>query len=231
MIFTTLQVPRRDHEMAASVEMTPRSTGWTPPAAKYHEEYYPVQSFAWIGKSGGAATDFPRCGDADYDQIENTGIAGLGMPLHGDDAYLVWRVPQQMSVDEEIGVQLVYTSNATPAETTQSTSGKVSWKLDFARVGEGSEMSGIVYRSAASTGTDFQEINYSGNLSYSGEAKLMTSSWAGISGYVGGSPQSGSNFRHGDLVIFKITRTSGSIAPNIPVTLLGATIRYQRDRL
>ena len=217
--------------MAISSKKTPRKTGATPPAANFHEEYYPVQSFAWIGKSGTSAGDFPHCGDSDYDQIENAGIAGLGMPLHSDDAYLVWRVPQQMNVSEDLGIQLVYTSTATPAETTNSVSGKVAWKLSFARVGEGDEMSGVSYRTPVSNGSDFQEIDYSGNAAYAGEARVMTSTWAGISGHVGGSAQSGTNFRHGDLVVFKITRDSGSVSPNIPVALFGASVRYQRDRL
>lgn len=202
-----------------------------PPAANYHEEYYPVQSFAWIGKSGTTAADFPHCGDSNYDQIENAAIAGLGMPFHNDDAHLIWRVPQQMNVYEDLGIQLVYTSTATAAQTTNSTSGKVAWKLGFARMGEGEELSGATYLTPTSNGADFVEIDYSGNASYSGEARVMTSSWASVSGHVGGSDQSGTNFRHGDLVVFKVTRDSGSVSPNIPVALLGATIRYQRDRL
>ncbi|GEM_PF-629186 len=217
--------------MTAISRKTERRTGATPPAADSHEEYYPVQSFAWIGKSGDSSGDFPHCGDADFDQIENVGIAGLDVATHGDDAYLVWRVPQQMNVNENLGLQLMYTSAATAAETSHSASGKVAWKLSFARVGEGDEMSGISYSAPANNGVDFQEIDYSGNTAYSGEARLMTSTWAAVSGHVSGSKESGTNFRHGDLVIFKFTRDSGSVANNIPVTLIGATIRYQRDRL
>jgi hypothetical protein len=217
--------------MAAISRKTPRKAAATPPAAEFLEEYYPVQSFAWIGKSGDAATDFPHCGDADFDEIENAGIAGLEMAAHADDAYFIWRVPQQMNLSEGLGVQLAYTSTASAAATTGSASGKVAWKLGFARVGESDEMSGIIYVTPSGNGQDFQEINYSGNSSYSGEAKLMTSSWAEVAGYVGGNPAAGNNFRHGDLVIFKITRDSGSVSSNIPVSLLGATIRYQRDRL
>lgn len=217
--------------MAAIARKTPRKTGATPPASEFLEEYYPVQSFAWIGKSGDASGDFPHCGDADFDEIENAGIAGLDMAAHGDDAYLVWRVPQQMNLSEGLGVQLVYTSTASAAATAGSASGKVAWALGFSRVGEGSELSGVTYETPAGNGKDFQEINYSGNASYSGEAKLMTSTWAEVSGYVDGDPAAGTNFRHGDLVIFKITRDSGSVSSNIPVALLGATIRYQRDRL
>ncbi len=217
--------------MAVTERKSPRKTGWTPPAAEYHEEYFPVQSFAWIGKSGAAATDFPHCGDADFDQIEDTGIAGLDMAAHDDDAYLVWRVPQQMSIKEKLAIKLAYTSTATSAETTNSASGKVAWKLNFARIGEGDDMSGITYDTPDGNGTDFQEIDYSGNPSYSGEAKLMTSTWAEIEGYKDGDAESGTNFRHGDVVIFKIVRDSGSASANIPVALLGATIRYQRDRL
>lgn len=217
--------------MAAISRKTPRRTAATPPAAEYLEEYYPVQSFAWIGKSGEAATDFPHCGDADFDEIENVSIAGLDMDDHGDDAYLVWRVPQQLNLREGLGVQLVYTSTATAAATIGSASGKIAWKLGFARVGEATEMSGLTYETPVGNGKDFQEINYSGNSSYSGEAKLMTSTWAEVSGYVGGEPDAGTNFRHGDLVVFKITRDSGSVSSNIPVALLGATVRYQRDRL
>ncbi len=217
--------------MTAISRKTERRTGATPSAAEFHEEYYPVQSFAWIGKSGDSSGDFPHCGDADFDQIENVGIAGLDVATHGDDAYLVWRVPQQMNVNENLGLQLMYTSAATPAETSHSASGKVAWKLSFARVGEGDEMSGISYSAPANNGVDFQEIDYSGNTAYSGEARLMTSTWAAVSGHVSGSKESGTNFRHGDLVIFKFTRDSGSVANNIPVTLIGATIRYQRDRL
>ena len=80
--------------MAIVSRKTERRTGWTPPASQFQEEYYPVQSFAWIGKSGDAATDFPYCGEADFDQIENAGIAGLDLAGHGDNAYLIWRVPQ-----------------------------------------------------------------------------------------------------------------------------------------
>jgi hypothetical protein len=217
--------------MTAISRKTDRRTDWTPPAAQFQEEYYPVQNFAWVGKSGDSAADFPFCGDADFDQIEDAGIAGLDLAAHGDDSYLVWRVPQQMNIKENLGIQLVYTSTGTPAATTDSASGKVSWELSFARVGEGDEMSGISYSTPVDNGADFEEIDYSGNTAYSGQAKLMTSTWAGISGYANGSAQSGSNFRHGDLVIFKITRNSGSAAANIPVALLGATIRYQRDRL
>lgn len=217
--------------MAAISRKTERKTGWTPPASHFHEEYHPIQSFAWIGKSGDSSGDFPRCGDADFDQIENAGIAGLDLAAHDDSAYLIWRVPQQMNLKEGLGVQLVYTSVASPSETTGSASGKVSWKLSFARVGEGEEISGVTYSTPVNNGTDFQEINYSGNAAYSGQAKLMTSSWASISGNLHGAPASGTNFRHGDLVIFKIARDSGSVADNIPVALIGATIRYQRDRL
>ncbi len=217
--------------MSVVSRKTERRTGSTPPASEYHEEYYPVQSFAWIGASGDSAGDFPHCGDADFDQIEDTGIAGLDMSAHQDDAYLVWRVPQQMNIRENLGVQLVYTSSATPAETTNSASGKVAWNLSFARVGEGDEMSGMAYSTPVNNGADFQEIDYSGNLAYSGEARLMTSSWARVSGYVNGSSASGTNFKHGDLVIFKISRSSGSVSNNIPVVLLGAAVRYQRDRL
>ncbi len=217
--------------MAAVSRKTERRTGWTPPASLYHEEYYPVQSFAWIGKSGDSAADFPYCGDADFDQIENAAIAGLDLSAHGDDAYLVWRVPQQMNIRENLGVQLVYTSTATAAQTTNSASGKVAWNLTFARVGEADEVSGISYSNPSSNGTDFTEIDYSGNTAYSGQAKLMSSTWAEISGYVNGSSASGTNFKHGDLVIFKLTRDSGSAAANIPVALLGATVRYQRDRI
>lgn len=217
--------------MAAISRKTECKTGSTPPAAAYHEEYYPVQSFAWIGKSGDSAADFPRCGDGDFDQIEDTGLAGLDLSAHGDDAYLVWRVPQQMNIREDLAVQLVYSSTATAAQTTDSASGKVAWNLRFARVGEGDEMSGVAYVPAAGNGVDFAEITYSGNAAYSGEARLMTSTWAIVSGYVNGSAASGTNFRHGDLVVFKFTRSSGSVGANIPVALLGATIRYQRDRL
>lgn len=217
--------------MAAISRKTERKTGATPPAAAYHEEYHPVQSFAWIGKSGDSAADFPRCGDADFDQIEDTGLAALDLSTHGDDAYLLWRVPQQMNVREDLGVQLVYTSTATAAQTTGSASGKVAWDLRFARIGEGEEMSGITYASPSGNGRNFDEIDYSGNAAYSGEARLMTSTWAIVSGYVNGSPVSGNNFRHGDLVVLRFTRHSGSAGTNIPVALLGATIRYQRDRL
>jgi len=217
--------------MAIVSRKTERRTGWTPPASQFQEEYYPVQSFAWIGKSGDAATDFPYCGDADFDQIENAGIAGLDLTGHGDNAYLIWRVPQQMNIRENLGIQLVYTSTAAPAETTNSASGKVAWKLNVARVGEGDEMSGVSYTTPENNGTDFEEIDYSGNTAYSGQARLMTSTWAAVSGYVSGSAQSGTNFRHGDLVVLKFTRDSGSVSINIPVALIGATIRYQRDRL
>jgi len=217
--------------MAAISRKTERKTGSTPPAAAYHEEYYPVQSFAWIGKSGDSVADFPRCGDADFDQLEDTGLAGLDLSAAGDDAYLVWRVPQQMNIRENLAVQLVYTSTATPAQTVDSASGKVAWNLRFARVGEGDEMSGLAYAEPSGNGLDFAEINYSGNPAYSGEAKLLTSTWAIVSGYVNGAAVSGSNLRHGDLVVFKFTRSSGSVGANIPVALLGATIRYQRDRL
>lgn len=217
--------------MSAISRKTPRRTASTPAAAEYFEEYYPVQSFAWIGKSGDAATDFPHCGDADFDEIENTGITGLDMAAHGDDAYLIWRVPQQMDLHEGLGIQLVYTSTASAAATVGSASGKAAWKLSFARAGEADEMSGIAYHTPQGNGIDFQEIAYSGNTAYSGEARLMTSTWAEISGYLNGSPESGSNFRHGDLAIFKITRDSGSVSSNIPVALMGATIRYKRDRL
>jgi len=217
--------------MSINSRKTPRKTGSTPSAAEYHEEYYPAQSFAWIGKSGSAVTDFPHCGDADFDQIEDTGLGGLDMATHGHDAYLIWRVPQQMNLRDGLGIQLLYTSSADAAVTTSSASGKVAWKLNFARVGEGDEMSGITYETPQGNGIDFQEINYSGNTAYSGEARLMTSSWAEVSGYLDGAPGSGTNFRHGDLVIFKIARDSGSVSANIPVALLGATIRYKRDRL
>jgi len=217
--------------MAAISRKTPRKTVATPPASEFYEEYCPVQSFAWVGKSGDAATDFPHCGDVDFDEIENAGIAGLDMAAHGEDAYFIWRVPQQMNLSEGLGVQLAYTSTASAAATTDSASGKVAWTLGFARVGEGSEISGATYETPVGNGKDFQEINYSGNDSYSGEAKLMTSTWAEVSGYVGGNPAADTNFRHGDLVIFKITRDSGSVSSNIPVALLGATVRYQRDRL
>lgn len=217
--------------MAVNHNKSSRKTGWTPPAVDYHEEYFPVQSFAWIGKSGAATTDFPHCGDADFDEIEDTGIAGLDMAAHDDDAYLVWRVPQQMNIKEKLGIKLVYTSTASATETTESASGKVAWKLNLARVGEGDEMSGITYDTPDGNGTDFQEIDYSGNASYSGEAKLMTSSWGEIEGYKNTDPESGTNFRHGDVVVFKIVRDSGSASANIPVALLGATVRYQRDRL
>ncbi|MBI4965345.1 MAG: hypothetical protein HY913_18860 [Desulfomonile tiedjei] len=217
--------------MAAISRKTPRRTASTPPASQYFEEYCPVQSFAWIGKSGDAQTDFPHCGDADFDEVENTGIAGLALDAHGDDAYLVWRVPQQMNLSEGLGVQLVYASAAPAEATTGSASGKVAWKLGFARIGESAEMSGIAYETPVGNGRDFQEINYSGNAAYSGEAKLMASTWAEVSGHIGGNPSAGTNFRHGDLVVLKITRDSGSVSSNIPVALLGATIRYQRDRL
>jgi len=217
--------------MSAIPRKTPRKTGSTPPASQYQEEYYPVQSFAWIGKSGASTGDFPRCGDADFDEIEDTGVAGLDMSTHGDSAYLVWRVPQQMDVSEDLGVQLLYSSLAAPAETTNSASGKVAWKLNFARIGEGNDLSGAAYSSPSGNGTDFDEINYSGNTAYSGEACLMGSTWASVSGAVGGSPQSGLNFRHGDLVVFRLSRDSGSAPANIPVALIGATIRYERDRL
>jgi hypothetical protein len=217
--------------MAAISRKTPRKAAATPPASEFLEEYYPVQSFAWIGKSGDAATDFPHCGDADFDEIENAGIAGLEMAAHGDDAYFIWRVPQQMNLSQGLGVQLAYTSTASAAETTDSASGKVAWKLGFARVGESAEMSGVTYETPSGNGKDFEEISYSGNAAYSGEAKLMTSSWAEVAGYVDGDLEAGTNFLHGDLVIFKITRDSGSVSSNIPVALLGATIRYQRDRL
>lgn len=217
--------------MTAISRKTERKTGATPPAAEFHEEYYPVQSFAWIGKSGDSTGDFPHCGAADFDQIENVGIAGLDLSAHGDDSYLVWRVPQQMNVNEDLGLQLVYTSAASAAETTNSASGKAAWKLSFARVGEGDEMSGITYSTPVNNGADFQELNYSGNIAYSGEARLMTSTWAAISGHVNGSKELGTNFRHGDLVIFKFARDSGSAANTIPVTLIGATVRYQMDRL
>ncbi len=217
--------------MAVISRKTPRRTGWTPPAAEYQEEYYPIQSFAWIGKSGHSSGDFPHCGDADFDQIENAGIAGLAMSGHDYDAHLIWRVPQQMNLSRNVGIQLAYTSTATPDQTTDSASGKVAWKLGFARVGEGDEMSGVPYKSPDANGLDFQEINYSGNASYSGQARLMTSTWAEISGYVNGSSASGTNFRHGDLVLFKITRHSGTSSECIPVALLGTTIRYERDRL
>ena len=218
--------------MGAVVRKSDRKPGATPPAVQYHEEYYPVQSFAWIGKSGDAADDFPHCGDADYDQIEDTGVAGLDMTAHADESYLVWRVPQQMNITEPLGVQLVYTSTATAEQTTNSSSGKVAWKLNFARIGESDEMSGAAYDTLDGNGTDFEEIDYSGNSAYSGEAKLMTSSWAEISGHVNGSVESGTNFRHGDLVLFKITRDSGSAgATIIPTALIGATFRYSRDRL
>jgi hypothetical protein len=197
----------------------------------YHEEYYPVQSFAWIGKSGDSAADFPRCGDGDFDEIENAAIAGLDLSAHGDDAYLVWRVPQQMNIRENLGVQLVYTSAATPAQTTDSASGKVAWKLAYARAGEADEVSGITYATPSGNGTDFKEIDYSGNTAYSGQAKLMSSTWAEISGYANGASASGTNFKHGDLVIFRVTRDSGSAAATIPTALLGATVRYQRDRI
>jgi hypothetical protein len=217
--------------MAAMSRKTERRTGWTPPAALFHEEYYPAQSFAWIGKSGQSAGDFPHCGDADFDQIEDTQLAGLDLASHGDAAYLIWRIPQQMDIRENLGVQLVYTSAATPAQTTNSASGKIAWTLSFARIGEGDEMSGIAFSSPAGNGTDFDEINYSGNAAYSGEAKLMTSTWAEISGYVDGASESGANFRRGDLVVFEFARDSGSVSGNIPAVLIGATIRYQRDRL
>lgn len=217
--------------MPAIVRKTPRKPGWTPPAADYHEEYFPVQSFAWIGKSGAAATDFPHCGDGDYDEIENTNLAGLSMNTHGDAAYLVWRVPQQMQIEQGLGVQLVYTSAAAPAETTNSASGKVAWSLNFARVGEGDEMSGATYTDLTDNGTDFAEIDYSGNIAYSGQARLMTSTWAEIYGHVENDSASGTNFRNGDLVSFKIARNSGSATNLIPVVLMGATIRYKRDRL
>lgn len=217
--------------MSAIARKTPRKTASTPAAAEFHEEYYTVQSFAWIGKSGDAATDFPHCGDGDFDRIEDTGIAWLDMSSHDDDAFLVWRVPQQMNVSEDLGVQLVYTSTATAAATINSASGKIAWKLSFSRVGEGEELSGAIYDTPADNGTDFEEITYSGNAAYSGEAKLMSSSWAVISGYLDGSAESGTNFRHGDLVLFRITRDSGSVSTPIPAALIGATIRYQRDRL
>lgn len=217
--------------MAAVSHKSPRTAASTPPASQYFEEYYPVQSFAWIGKSGASAGDFPHCGNADFDEIEDAGVAGLAMPTHADAAYLIWRIPQQMNVREGVGIQLVYTSTATAEATTGSASGKVAWKLSFGRVGEGREMSGISYDTPSGNGSDFQEIDYSGNGAYSGEARLMTSTWAEISGYVDGSAESGVNLRHGDLVIFKIVRDSGSASTNIPVALMGATIRYQRDRL
>ncbi|MBM4327947.1 MAG: hypothetical protein FJ118_12380 [Deltaproteobacteria bacterium] len=217
--------------MPAIARKSDRKPGWTPPAADFHEEYYPVQSFAWIGKSGDSATDFPHCGNADFDRIEDAGIAGLDHSAHGDACYLIWRVPQQMNITEPLGVQLVYTSTASPSETTNSVSGKVAWKLACARVGEGDEMSGAPYVTPQDNGADFAEITYSGNAAYSGQAKLMTSTWAEIDGHVHGSPESGTNFRHGDLVIFRFTRDSGSASAVIPVALLGATIRYRRDRL
>lgn len=217
--------------MSIIARKTPRITGSTPPASEYFEEYYPVQSFAWIGKSGASSGDFPHCGDGDFDEIEDIGVAGLDMSAHDDSAYLVWRIPQQMDVDEPLGIQLVYTSTATAQVTTGSASGKVAWKLGFGRIGEGDEMSGISYHSAEENGLDFEEITYSGNTSYSGEARLMTSTWAQVAAYVNETPESGSNFRHGDLVVFKFSRHSGSVSTNIPVALLGATIRYQRDRL
>jgi len=217
--------------VSAISRKTPRKTASTPAAAEYFEEYYPVQSFAWIGKSGDAGTDFPHCGDSDFDEIQNTGLAGLDMAAHGDDAYLVWRVPQQMDLSEGIGIQLVYTSTADATATVASASGRAAWKLSFARIGEAGEMSGITYQTPEDNGQNFQEIVYSGNDAYSGQAKLMTSTWAEISGYVNGAPESGSNFRHGDLTILKITRDSGSVSSNIPVALMGATIRYKRDRL
>lgn len=217
--------------MPAIAGKTERRPGWTPPAALNHEEYYPIQSFAWVGKSGDGAGDFPHCGDADFDEIEDTSIAGLDMAAHNDDAYLVWRPPQQMNIRENLGIQLVYTSTASAAQTTASASGRVAWKLGFARIEESAEMSGLTYETPESNGIDFEEIDYSGNLSYSGEAKLMTSTWAEVSGYRNGSAESGTNFKHGDLVVFRITRDSGSVGNNIPVALLGATIRYRRDRL
>jgi hypothetical protein len=216
--------------MAAETRKTERRTGTTPPASLFHEEYYPIQSFAWVGKSGDAATDFPYCGDADYDQIEDTGLAGLDMAAHDDDAYLIWRVPQQMDIGDDLGVQLVYTSTGTAAQTI-SASGKVAWKLGFATIGEGQEMSGLTYSTPVDNGKDFEEISYTADDTYSGEAKLMSSSWAVVSGYTDGDPESGSNFRHGDLIVFKFTRDSGSVGTNIPVALIGATVRYKRDRL
>ncbi len=217
--------------MAVMSRKSPRQTGWTPPAVQYHEDFFPVQGFAWIGKSGGAPTDFPHCGAADYDEVRDTRVAGLAMPSHNDDAYLVWRVPQQMLVTENLDLKLVYTSNATADQTVNSASGRVAWRLSFAKIAEASEMSGVTYTTLANNGTDFQEINYSGNTSYSGLAKLMTSTWAQIYGFRNDAPESGTNFSHGDLVVFKITRDSGSVSANIPVALIGAVIRYQRDRL
>jgi hypothetical protein len=196
-----------------------------------HEEYYPVQSFAWIGKSGDSAADFPHCGAADFDPVEDTGLCGLAMETHGDDAYLVWRVPQQMNIKEDLGVKLVYTSSATPADTTGSVSGRIAWSLSFAGIGEADEMSGLTYTTMEDNGEDFEEIVYSGNAAYSGEAKLMTSTWARVFAHKNNSEESGSNFKHGDLVVFKINRDSGSAATYAPATLLGATIRYQRDRI
>ncbi|MEW6350468.1 MAG: hypothetical protein AB1646_15500 [Thermodesulfobacteriota bacterium] len=217
--------------MAVLSRKSPRKTGWTPPAVQYHEEFFPVQSFAWIGKSGGAPTDFPHCGDADYDEVADTRVAGLAMPSHNDDAYLVWRVPQQMLVTDDLGLKLVYTSTGTPEQTVNSASGKVAWKLSFAKIAEASEMSGVIYTTLTNNGTDFQEINYSGNTAYSGQARLMTSTWAQVYGFKDNEPESGTNFSHGDLVVFKITRDSGSVAAHIPVALIGAVVRYQRDRL
>lgn len=217
--------------MSVKARKSPRNTGWTPPAAEIHEEYYPAQSFSWIGKSGDSAADFPYCGDVDYDQIEDTKIGGLGMASHGDSAYLVWRAPQQMNVKEGLGIKLAYTSAGTPGDTTGSVSGRIAWTLSFASVSEGDELSGLTYTNLDDNGVDFEEIVYSGNSSYSGEAKLMTSTWAKIYGYRSNEPESGSNFNHGDLVVFKITRESGSAATYVPAALLGATIRYNRDRL
>jgi hypothetical protein len=217
--------------MGAISRKTSRKTGSTPPASEFFEEYYPVQSFAWIGKSGASSGDFPHCGDADFDQIENVNVAGLDMAAHGQNAYLVWRVPHQMDTGEPLGIQLIYTSTATPAATVASASGKVAWKLAFSHIREGDEMSGITYDTPQGNGEDFVEINYSGNNAYSGEAKLMTSTWAQVSGYLDGSSESGTNFGHGDMVIFRISRNSGSVSSNIPVALIGAAIRYRRDRL
>jgi hypothetical protein len=217
--------------MSVKAGKSPRNAGWTPPAAHIHEEYYPVQSFAWIGKSGDAAGDFPHCGDADYDQIEDTGLGALSMGAHGDAAYLVWRVPQQMNVNEKLGIKLAYTSEGTAADTTGTASGRIAWKLSFAGIAEGDEMSGASYTNMDDNGVDFEEIVYSGNTAYSGEAKLMTSSWAEIFAHKNNSQESGNNFRHGDMIVFKITRDSGAASTYVPAALLGATIRYHRDRL
>jgi hypothetical protein len=92
-------------------------------------------------------------------------------------------------------------------------------------------MSGHSYSDLSTNGKDFQEIDYSENNSYSGEAKLMTSTWAEAYGSIDGDSGSGTNFRHGDLVVFKISRQSGSSPSPIPVALLGATLRYTRDRV